>query len=212
MQEKTSSFLRVIRRLEQYNTNMYINGLPREFEGSYIPVNGKFLWSVPRSTAQFLSHLVATQQPKAIVELGTSGAYSALWMGHAAKAYGGHVYTFEYVHEKVHYASNNIFEAGLQDTITLIEGDISMTLESWDQPIHMLFLDANKKQYLTHLKTLEPYLVDEAIIVADNVSDHEAFTQNYQNYVLTSPRYKTVRIDHDNGLMLSLYQKKPYLL
>lgn len=168
---------------------------------------GLKLWSVPRSTAEFLRFLVLVRKPKQILELGTSGGYSTMWIASAAEEYGGRVQTIEIAPLKIEMAEKNLKNAGIKN-VKIIKGDLYNLLPAWKQKIDFLFIDANKKNYLTYLKHLEPHLRDNTMIVADNAGDFGDWMKDYLKYVSENKNYTSVFLEMDHGLMLSVYKPK----
>ena len=71
----------------------------------------------------------------------------------------------------------NLTEAGVDECVTLLEGDALQTLADLPAPIDLLLLDGWKSLYLPLLRLLEPRLAENALVLADNV-DHAA-AQDY---------------------------------
>ena len=67
-------------------------------------------------------------------------------------------------------AMRTFTETGLDDLITVLEGDALSTLGAVDGPIQFVLLDGWKELYLPVTKLLEPKLSAGALIVADNTS------------------------------------------
>ena len=65
-------------------------------------------------------------------------------------------------------------------------------------------MDADKKNYLSYLKQLEPFLSDRAVVTADNAIDFKDLMGDYLSYVLESGLYKSRLIKIDNGIMVSV--------
>lgn len=80
-----------------------------------------------------------------ILEIGTLGAYSTIWMARALPA-GGQVVTLEADPHHARIAQTNIELAGLGKVITLHQGPALETLPTLpkDQPFDMIFIDADK--------------------------------------------------------------------
>lgn len=198
-------FLNVIQEIEKLEKTFVIKGVPKEYAGVWAP-NGEIrLWSLPRRSAKILESLVLERCPKTILELGTSAGYSTLWLARAAKQYGGKVYTIEMAKPKIEMAKNNFKNAGLAEHIEQLEGKVSEVLSGWDKgKIDFVFMDADKKNYLSYLKQLEPFLSDRAVVTADNAIDFKDLMGDYLSYVLESGLYKSRLIKIDNGIMVSV--------
>jgi predicted O-methyltransferase YrrM len=67
-------------------------------------------------------------------------------------------------------AKKTFAETGLDDLITVLEGDALTTLADVDGPVGFVLLDGWKELYLPVIQLLEPRLSAGALIVADNTS------------------------------------------
>jgi predicted O-methyltransferase YrrM len=82
---------------------------------------------------------------------------------------------------KVAAAKKTFGETGLDDLITVLEGDALATLADLDGPVEFVLLDGWKELYLPVVKLLEPRLTPGALIVADNTSMDD--TKPYLDHV-----------------------------
>lgn len=122
------------------------------------PEDGKFL--------QFLVRLI---DAKKIVEIGTLAGYSALWMA-GALLEDGHLYTIEKDEQRFTKAKANLQKHDLKRQITLLSGtalDVLPTLVD-EGPFDVVFIDADKLNYLHYLDWAEKNLRTGGLIVADN--------------------------------------------
>lgn len=137
---------------------------------------------VTREAGRLLYSLVRASRPQVVVEFGMSFGLSALHLASAVRDNGsGRVFTTELSSTKVAAARATFAEAGLDDVITVLEGDALETLRTVTGDIGFVLLDGWKELYLPVLKTLEPQLVPGALLVADNTSMDD--TQPYLDYV-----------------------------
>lgn len=119
--------------------------------------HGKLLW--------ILARLV---NAKRILEIGTLGGYSAIWMARALPA-DGRLVTLEAVDKHARVARANIAKAGLEAKVEILVGRALDTLPSLQGPFDFAFIDADKQnnaEYFTWaLKLARP----GSVIVVDNV-------------------------------------------
>ena len=116
-----------------------------------------------------LRQLAETTGAKRIVEIGTSSGYSTIWLALAARANGGHVFTHEIDPEKVKLATANFQKAGVEEVITIIQGDAHATIKQHQEPIDVLFLDAEKRGYLDYLNQLLPVIRPGGMILGHDM-------------------------------------------
>jgi predicted O-methyltransferase YrrM len=124
---------------------------------SVSPSHGKLLW--------ILARLV---NAKRILEVGTLGGYSAIWMARALPS-DGRLVTLEAVEKHARVARANIAKAGLEKKVEIRVGPALDTLPSLQGPFDFTFIDAdtqNNAAYFTWaLKLSRP----GSVIVVDNV-------------------------------------------
>ena len=140
----------------------------------YIPVTpeaGRLLYALVRAT-----------RPTTIVEFGMSFGISALHLAAAVRDNGtGRVLTTELNTTKIAAAKQTFADTGLDDLITVLEGDALSTLADVAGPVNFVLLDGWKDLYLPVLELLEPRLSVGALVVADNTN--AADTQPYLDRV-----------------------------
>ncbi|OBG57747.1 MULTISPECIES: O-methyltransferase [unclassified Mycobacterium] len=140
----------------------------------YIPVTpdaGRLLYALVRAT-----------RPATVVEFGMSFGISAVHLASAVRDNGaGRVVTTELNDSKIAAARQTFASTGLDDVITILEGDALATLATLDGPVDFVLLDGWKDLYLPVIELLEPRLSTGALVVADNAS--AADTQPYLDRV-----------------------------
>ena len=80
--------------------------------------------------------------------------------------------TLELDAAKVERARENLALAGVDDVVTIVEGDAHETLGALDGPFDLAFLDADKEFYLDFLEPVTGLLRTGGVLVADNVLSH----------------------------------------
>lgn len=140
----------------------------------YIPVTpeaGRLLYSLVRAT-----------RPATVVEFGMSFGISAVHLAAAVRDNGsGRVVTTELSATKIAAAKQTFAETGLDDVITILEGDALSTLTELDGPVDFVLLDGWKDLYLPVIELLEARLSPGVLVVADNANS--ADTQPYLDRV-----------------------------
>jgi len=157
------------------------------------PDTGRLLWILVRSTR-------ATR----ILEVGTSNAYSTLWLADAVRGTGGRVITLERDPNKVRMARENVNRAGVGDRIEIVEGSAAESLRALPGPFDLVFLDADRANYLTYLELVVPKLVGGGLLVADNVTSHAQELQAYLARVKSHPELFSVTVPIGNGEEIAL--------
>src|SRR5947209_16761148 len=83
----------------------------------------------------------------------------------------------------------DVERAKLEDQIKIIQGDAKEVLPKLPGHFDLVFLDAEKTQYLDHLKAVEEKLHQGSVVVSDNLDVFQDQMQNYLHYVRNTGRY-----------------------
>jgi predicted O-methyltransferase YrrM len=151
---------------------------------------------------QLLYNLVRAIRPGTVVEFGTSFGISTLYLAAAVRDNGtGHVVTTELSKSKIDAARRTFAETGLDDVITVLEGDARETLKDLGSADFVL-LDGWKDLCLPVLRLLEPRLKPGTLVVADDVE--LAGLQPYLSYVRAPENgYQSVTFPVEDGMEIS---------
>src|SRR5207249_5434489 len=117
---------------------------------------------------KILAEIVNKTRPKRILEVGALYGYSAILMAKNSPP-KAEIISVEKNPEHVRMAMENIRRANMEGRIRVIEGDGRTELERLSGSFDLVFLDAEKTQYLAYLKAVEKNLHKGSVIVADNV-------------------------------------------
>jgi caffeoyl-CoA O-methyltransferase len=161
---------------------------------------------------QFLSLLSKLLQPTTILEVGTFTGFSALCLAQGLQA-NGSLHTIELRQEDATTAQK-YFDVAANKNIYLHIGnaiDIIPTLtQTWD----MVFLDADKVNYINYYELILPQLKSGGCILADNVLFHgEVLNENitgknakaihaFNQHVMADARVQCTLLTIRDGLML----------
>ena len=105
---------------------------------------------------------------RAILELGTLGAYSTIWLARALPA-GGRLVTLESEPAYAEVARANLDRAGPAAEVELRVGPALETLPQLEGPFDLIFLDADKRANPDYLDLALRLARPGTLIVADNV-------------------------------------------
>jgi predicted O-methyltransferase YrrM len=120
-----------------------------------------------------LLHLLARLQgARTVLEIGTLGGYSTIWLARALPA-GGRLVTLEADAKHAEVARANIARAGLADVVEVRLGPALETLPRLAAegrgPFDLIFIDADKEGYPDYLTWSLRLSRRGSLIVADNV-------------------------------------------
>ena len=124
---------------------------------SVSPAHGKLLWLLAR-----------TLGAKRILEVGTLGGYSAIWLARAL-APGGRLVTLEALEKHAAVARTNLERAGLADRVEVRVGRALETLPRLDGPFDLAFIDADKQNNAEYFRWALKLSRPGSLIVVDNV-------------------------------------------
>jgi len=150
-----------MRYLEQIDAKDREDGTPR----------AQRLRQIPPETGKFLALLAASAPEGMYLEIGTSAGYSTLWIALACEMLGRTITTFEVLAEKARLARETFRLAGLEEMVTLVEGEAREYLSQYEN-IAFCFLDAEKEVYGECYEAIIPKLVKGGLLVADNAINH----------------------------------------
>jgi len=148
-------------------------------------------WNVPAEDGRLLYDLILEKGYQRVLEVGTSNGYSALWMGFALKQTGGRLITVEINEERAREARKNIEEAGLSSVIEVRVGNAMDVLPRLSGNFGMVFLDADKSQYMDYFGYLDPLVPDGGAITAHNVSTMEYAMKDFLDAIRDHGKYET---------------------
>ena len=135
--------------------------IEEEARSSYVPI-------VRKEMASFLKVLMAMNKPENILEVGTAVGYSSILMGENTPD-TTKITTIENYDKRIPIARANFKRAGMEDKITLIEGDANEVLKTLEGPYDFIFMDAAKAQYIVILPDIIRLLKKGGVLVTDNV-------------------------------------------
>src|SRR6266516_6149379 len=146
-----------------------------------------FIPSIGPVKGRILADIVREHKPRLILEIGALYGYSAILIAQNSPT-GAEITTVEKDPRHARITQENVARAGLDDRIKVVQGDAATILPRLPGPFDLVFLDAEKTQYLAYLKAVEEKLPQESVIVADNVGVFHDQMMDYLNYVRTTGR------------------------
>jgi predicted O-methyltransferase YrrM len=105
---------------------------------------------------------------RAILEIGTLGAYSTIWLARALPP-DGRLVTLEADPRHAQVAHENLLRAGLSDVVEVVEGPALETLPGVEGSFDLVFIDADKERSADYLALALERARPGTLIVADNI-------------------------------------------
>lgn len=127
-------------------------------------------FDVVANQGQFLALLVRMVRAQRVLEIGTLGGYSTIWMARELPE-DGELLTLEADPRHAAVARENLRLAGVDKQVTLREGLALQTLESLGDrpPFDLIFIDADKPSNPDYLRWALRYSRPGTLIIGDNV-------------------------------------------
>lgn len=160
-----------------------------------------------------LSAISKMLQPKRILEIGTFTGYSALCLAKGL-ARDGMLHTIELRVEDAQTARQNFNLSEAANKIILHNGDAREIIPALDETWDLVFIDADKVNYITYYQLVLPKLRQGGVIIADNVFFHGEVLmpeikgkngiaiQSFNEYVQKDGSVENVLLTIRDGLML----------
>lgn len=142
--------------------------------------------NITPGTGEFLALLVDEIQPTRILEIGTSMGYSTLWLARA----GGNsvqVVTIECDEAKHQQAQQHFRQAGMDNRIDAKLGDASDWMTRLEGQFELIFLDADRSQYLSLASRLFQLLKPQGMLVVDNALSHADDVAPFKRWLEQQP-------------------------
>jgi caffeoyl-CoA O-methyltransferase len=164
---------------------------------------------------RLLYNLAKASQSRKILEIGTAIGYSGIWLARAIAPLKGSLTTIDMDPERVKIAKKNISDAGLGQSVKVVEGNVLKVLPTLREEFDMIFLDSDKDVYPDAFKMSLPMLRKGGLFVADNAlwggdvakggksKDTQSMIK-FNRLVSESPGLSTVIVPLRDGVLVSL--------
>ncbi|NCC15511.1 MAG: O-methyltransferase [Clostridia bacterium] len=155
--ETMNTFLRTIQPMY----DGALGEVQREANAAEVPI-------IPLETARCMSVLLSIKKPKHILEIGTAIGFSAGLMSRYLQP-GGTITTIDRFEVMLKDARPNIKRMGLENIVTILEGDAADILPTLEGPYDVIFLDAAKGQYHSFLPHCLRLMPVGGLLIVDDV-------------------------------------------
>jgi len=168
-----------------------------------------------RVQGAFLTFLATLIEAENILELGTFTGFSAICLARGLKkSPASRLVTFESNGELSFLIKKNLALAGVEDKVESIIGDALQILptrkETWD----MVYIDANKQEYIDYFNLVIDHVRPGGLIITDNVlwsgkvvTDRNDVDANvihrYNEMIANDPRVKVLMLTIRDGLSIA---------
>ena len=164
----------------------------------------------------FLAIISKLIKPFNVLEIGTYTGYSTLCIAKGLNP-AGMIHTID-KNEELLQIQNKYFEkSGLRNQIKQYTGDALAIIPKLKFDFDMVFLDADKENYVKYLELISPILKPGGVLLTDNVLWHGKILESYENQdrvtrlivnfnkkILEDKSLKTVMLPIRDGISLTL--------
>lgn len=179
---------------------------------------------VDQLSLDLIKQIIRIHQPTEILELGTAIGYSS--MQFASVSSDIHVTTIERNEDMIAHAKKHFEQFQYTDQIRLIEADAAQAFSKVnDRTYDMIFIDAAKAQSQKFFELYSPLLKDGGVIITDNLLYHGFVAnidivrsrnvkqmvrkvQKFNQWLSEQSDFKTNFINMDDGLAISIKERK----
>jgi caffeoyl-CoA O-methyltransferase len=202
----------------------------QKYTDKYSTVEDPILEAVERSThlhtiapqmlsgrvqGAFLTLLASLLQTEHILELGTFTGFSAICLARGLKnSPSSKVVTFESNGELSFLIKKNLALAGVENKVESIIGDALKILPSRKETWDLVYIDANKQEYLEYFNLVVDYVRPGGLIITDNVlwsgkvvfdrEDVDAkVIHQYNEMLANDPRVEVLMLTIRDGLSIA---------
>lgn len=164
---------------------------------------------------RFLSMISKMKSPSTILEIGTYTGYGTLCLSEGLKE-DGKIFTIDRNEELLKIQNKYFEESGKRDKIIQLTGNAKEILNDLNETYDLVFIDADKENYIEYFKQVSERLNKNGIIISDNVlwsgkvldssleKDEETNALvNFNKILNEDKRFETVILPLRDGLSIS---------
>ena len=164
---------------------------------------------------RFLSMISKMKSPSTILEIGTYTGYGTLCLSEGLKE-DGKIFTIDRNEELLKIQNKYFEKSGKRDKIIQLTGNAKEILNDLNETYDLVFIDADKENYIEYFKQVSERLNKNGIIISDNVlwsgkvldssleKDEETNALvNFNKILNEDKRFETVILPLRDGLSMS---------
>jgi predicted O-methyltransferase YrrM len=166
--------------------------------------------SVSANQGKFLQVLIMACRAKRVLELGTLGGYSTIWMARALPA-DGKLITVEYEPHHAKVAQQNIEKAGVAAKVEIRVGKAMDLLQAMiaakEEAFDFIFIDADKPPYAEYFQLSLQLARPGTLIICDNViREGKVLDPNSPDEMVTGVQRLNELLSHTPAVTASILQ------
>ena len=169
-----------------------------------------------RIKGNFLSIISKLTKPLNVLEVGTYTGYSTLCIAEGLKP-GGMIHTIDKNEELLEIQNKYFEKSGLKNQIRQYTGNALTIIPKLKIEFDLIFLDADKENYVKYLELISPILKPGGVLLTDNVLWHGKILESSKNQdritrlidsfnkkILENKSLKTVMLPLRDGISLTI--------
>ena len=158
--------------------------------------------STPPADALLLRMLIESRKAQRGIEVGTAVGFGSVNMGIGFERTGGHLYGVDISEKMVAETRANVKKAGLEKSVTIVQGDALKVLPKMEGKYDFVFIDALKRDYFKYFKAVEDKLLPGAIVVGHNAISSGKAMQDWLDYMKKHPDWEMVIVKATRGMAI----------
>jgi predicted O-methyltransferase YrrM len=164
----------------------------------------QFLPIIGPHKGKTLEEVIRDIKPNRVLEVGTLIGYSAILMAKELDS-KAHLITIEIHEDEAEIARENIRRAKMAPKVDVITGDAKQVIPTLKGKFDMVFIDAEKSEYMEYMRLVEPKLHTGSVVVADNAGIFADDMKDYLDHVRSSGKYTSKYISYgEDGVEVSV--------
>jgi predicted O-methyltransferase YrrM len=170
---------------------------------AHVSERPRMMLNLEPASAQLLSILVRASGVTRALEVGTSNAYSTIWLAWSLAPAGGRIVSIDRNPDKHVLARENLRRAGLMDRVDLRTGDAAEIVSQLAGPFDLLFLDADRRKFPEVMEIVLPKLAPKTLVIADNVLSHPQEIADYLKLISSLADFQHTIVPVGKGLSIA---------
>jgi predicted O-methyltransferase YrrM len=163
----------------------------------------RMMLNLEPASAQLVSILVRASGVTRALEIGTSNAYSTIWLAWSLAPAGGRIISVDRNPDKHALARENLHRAGFLEMVELRTGDATEIVRELVGSFDLVFLDADRRKFPEIMEVLRPKIAKRALVIADNVHSHPEEIAGYLKLISSLPDFQHTTVPVGKGLSVA---------
>jgi len=163
----------------------------------------RMMLNLEPASAELVSILVRASGVTRALEIGTSNAYSTIWLAWSLAPAGGRIISVDRNPDKHALARENLRRAGFLEMVELRTGDATEIVRELAGPFDLVFLDADRRKFPEVMEVLLPKIAKRVLVIADNVHSHPEEIAGYLKLISSLPDFQHTTVPVGKGLSVA---------